>query len=155
MHDADPRLFTDQPATPAVPPAGPPSAAEADPTPGRVARCLAPDDIEVGMFVTVAFERIEVLVRPAGYLGPVEVRTITMRTLKPPLSSGTPMRVLNVCLPYVLVELCSTNAHMLDVRRHGLLEVSRSLGTMVFERAAAKRLQAAELSRGAPALRPA
>jgi hypothetical protein len=139
MHDANQRLFADGPATPEVPPAGTPSVADGEPTPGRVARCLAPDDIEVGMFVAVASERIEVLVHPAGYLGPVEVRTITMRTLKPPLGSGAPMRVLNVCLPYVLVELCNTSGHMLDVRRHNLLEVSRSLGQMVFERAEAKR----------------
>jgi hypothetical protein len=85
----------------------------------------------VGQYVTVLHVVGEYL--PFDYDSDAAWRGVhPLRTLWLPYSGGMPMKVIEVCLPFVLVERPSGRHRTLDVRRYKLARVSDQYGQEVF-----------------------
>lgn len=88
-----------------------------------VARTLAPEDISVGDFVAITAVVHEVYLcslLEKGY-GPVEPLRLTCTEC----SDGAPLKVLAVCIPFVLVADGQGGRRPLDIRRHRLARVGK------------------------------
>ena len=66
-----------------------------------------------------------------------------MRCLRLPWSTGLPVQVDEVCLPFVLVKTARGQCRMLDVRRHRLARVSWQFGQHAFKQFKAEKREAA------------
>ena len=104
-----------------------------------LARPLAPEDIRPGYHVAVLYVIGEHLSCAAlnepswRRVEPVRVQWL------PPLWIGRhPMKVIEVCLPYVLVKEADGDYQTLDVRRYRLARVTRKFGKAAFERVRAQ-----------------
>ena len=91
-----------------------------------VSRRLAPEDIQVGNFVTILQQVLEL---PTFlWLGETAAvdreRPVAYRHT--PANSGEPLKVLAVCLPFVYVENTSGEPATLEVRRSELAELPAS-----------------------------
>ena len=96
-----------------------------------MSRSLPPEDILVGQYVTVLHVVGEYL--PFDCDSDAACRGVhPLRTLWLPDSGGMPMRVIQVCLPFVLVERPNGRHRTLDVRRYKLARVSDQYGEEVF-----------------------
>ncbi len=98
-----------------------------------MSRSLPPEDIAAGQYVTVLHEVCEFLpwdCRQEASWRPVQ----PLRTLCLPESGGVPMKVIQVCLPFVLVERPNGRHRTLDVRRYKLARVSDQYGDEAFRR---------------------
>ena len=98
-----------------------------------MSRSLPPEDIRVGQYVTV----LHVLRESEPFDDEFDAawRGVRLqRTLWLPWSGGMPMRVVEVCLPFVLVERANGRHRTLDVRRYKLARVSERYGQEVFKR---------------------
>jgi hypothetical protein len=103
-----------------------------------IARLLAPEDIRPGQFVAVLHVVDEYL--PLGCLfGETWTPIEPLRVLWLPEPRGLPMKVLDVCLPFVLVKRPKGDCRTLDVRRQRLARVSTRFGRAAFERVKAAR----------------
>ena len=91
------------------------------------ARCLAPEDIQRGMYVST----IKDIDR--------HVNTTPMPITWLPDDEVAPMRVLQVCLPFVLVKAVDGNQRTLDVRRYRLAQLSDQFGREAFYRRRSKK----------------
>ncbi len=105
-----------------------------------LARTLAPEDIRAGMFVAIHGEIGEympfsVLCGDAQWTAPELVR---VRWL-PHDSDVGPRKVIEVCLPYILVKDQHNDLRTLDTRRYNLVRVSESFAQEAFRREARKR----------------
>jgi len=98
-----------------------------------VVKLLRPEDIQVGMFVTVLYETHEILppkafdVEPGQAVRPVRIACMDC-------ADGEPRRVLTVCLPFVQVETPEGWLSSLDVRRHSIVALSEMFGLEAFTR---------------------
>ncbi|MHC4091351.1 MAG: hypothetical protein ACYSVY_13930, partial [Planctomycetota bacterium] len=98
-----------------------------------MSRSLPPEDIRVGQYVTVMHVLRES--EPCDCESDVAWRGVRLqRTLWLPWSGGWPMKVVEVCLPFVLVERANGKHRTLDVRRYKLARVSDRYGDEVFKR---------------------
>lgn len=103
-----------------------------------LARSLAPEEIRPGTYVSVLHEVKEFLpwacqIDPAlSRPEPVSVRWL-------PEDEPEPLRVLEVCLPFVLVQRPRGRARTLDVRRVRLAGLSESYGETAFKRLRRRR----------------
>jgi hypothetical protein len=105
-----------------------------------IAKPVAPEDLRPETYVSVMSITIELLWCDEGapWSRPGLIRT----TWLPGADAGTPLRVVSICLPFVLVEQ-PTGAHQtLDVRRFRFAQLTGEFGRKAFKRlggGAAKR----------------
>ena len=99
-------------------------------------RPLAPEDIRRGTHVAVLYFVLEYL--PFGcdeaWQQPMKPRRVEVL---PGPESGTPLRVREVCLPYILVEHPDGKHRTIDVRRYRLGLLSERVAEKAFKRLAA------------------
>ncbi len=92
---------------------------------------LAPEDIRAGDYVAMLHEVSEYF--PIFCIDESWRKSGLLRLRELP-ESVTPMRVVRVCLPYVLVQHADRKPRTLDVRRHLLARVSAPFGREAFRR---------------------
>lgn len=100
----------------------------------KVAKSIAPEDLRPGRYVAVLYEICEIL--PFGVLMRETPGTIPA-TVKPvrvawlpcdcdECKPGQPLKVIAVCLPFVLIEDAQKKQRAIDTRRLKLARVSKS-----------------------------
>lgn len=99
-----------------------------------LARALRPEDVQRGQYIAI-LHVIDDFLPPCWSVdrGAPPPAPVPMRWL--PFDAPVPFRVLDVCLPYVLVQAPTGEASMLDVRRAELARLDRG-----FARRSVKRL---------------
>ena len=122
-------------------------------TPTAIARPVAPEDVRPGDYLTVLFE----LGTPGFFERMVgEARPV----FEVPDNAAMPARVLEICLPLLLLQTAPDRCILVDVRRFRLARVPAGFGERVqaaFEaarRAAEEREKAAERTIDTPAPEP-
>jgi hypothetical protein len=103
-----------------------------------MAKPLAPEDLRCGMYVMRLKQICEIM---GFWLDAVDKTSIT-RVARTPWRSQMPLRVVEVCLPFVLVEDAKGRSGMLDVRLVQLAQVSDRFGREAVLRARAQRKRA-------------
>ena len=102
------------------------------------AKSLAPEDIRTGMYIALLHDVEEFL--PSVYFHEVpggrEVELLRVASLP---GDVQPMKVVEVCVPYVLVRGISGDHRTLDVRRCRLARVTARFGQAAFRAAKADR----------------
>ena len=86
-------------------------------------RIRSPEDIRPGDFIAVTHTRFELIpdnLEPM--LGGTEIEPIRLTAL--PNEAGTPMKVIALCLPFVIGETAYAARVVVDTRRHALIRVS-------------------------------
>lgn len=95
-----------------------------------IAQALAPEDIRSGDYVSILHMVGEFLPcideSPWRPIEPVRVLLLPW--------SVSPMKVVEVCLPYVLIRGMDGKHHTLDTRRYRLARVSKEFGRKAFKR---------------------
>lgn len=98
-----------------------------------MARPLAPEDVRPGEYVCLLHtvsEYLPLWCLEERYAGaPEPVRMVWM-----PQDAGTPLRVVEVCVPFVLAEQPDGSHRTLDLRRHRIAGVSERFGERAFKR---------------------
>lgn len=97
----------------------------------KPSRLIGPEDVRPGQFVTIAEATWQILCVPfdCDSFSEPRVRHVTGW----PESSGWPLRIERVCLPYAFAETVSGAHVVIDLRRHRLSKLSKSYGRAVFE----------------------
>lgn len=92
---------------------------------------VGPEDLHPGDYVTVAHTTYEFF---ADFCALGENRDVTpTRITMIPDEAGQPMKVLAVCLPFVLVRYTNRVAGTLDLRRHRVAKLSDTYGRKAFK----------------------
>jgi len=97
----------------------------------RTSQSVAPEDIRVDDFVClmrVVREWVPLFDDDSWRRNPLR------RAEQLPDDEQLPMRIVEVCLPFVMVKQTDGTHRMLDVRRHRLARVSDAFGRAVFDR---------------------
>ena len=101
--------------------------------PMLMARPLAPEDVSAGQYVCLTHTVSEYLpwwCLEERYGGsPEPIRMVWL-----PGDAGTPLRVIEVCVPFLLVEQPGGAHRMLDLRRHRIARISDRFGQRAFKR---------------------
>lgn len=88
-------------------------------------RVRSPEDIRVGDFIAVTHTRYELI---PDNLEPTlcgqEIEPIMLTGL--PGDAGTPMKVIERCLPFLIGETAYDQRVVIDTRRHALIKVSEA-----------------------------
>lgn len=92
---------------------------------------LAPEDLREDDYVTLTAATLEYVHIPCDDWAPhaAEVRRLRYT----PATSGTPYRVVRVCLPFVLVRDAAGKHATLDTRRHALARLDAEYGKKAFK----------------------
>ena len=106
---------------------------------GAAIRRLAPEDLAPGLYVSVMRARVS---RP-WWIEDEAWKGESTRVVEPSYT-GLPLRVVGVCLPFVLVEKPDGRHWTLDVRRHELARFSTRYGSEAFKRYARDVAKGAE-----------
>jgi hypothetical protein len=103
----------------------------------QLARRLAPEDINAGDFIaiTAVVHEVYLCSRLDREYGPYEPLRLTCTEC----SDGSPLRVVAVCLPFVLIADGSGQRRALDARRHQFVRLSED-----FARKALKKRKAGD-----------
>ncbi|HVP10892.1 MAG TPA: hypothetical protein VMV94_06835 [Phycisphaerae bacterium] len=96
----------------------------------EMARAVAPEDIQPGEYVTALHVVWECI--PFPWDGS-DGNSRPARILMLPENGSTPVQVLEVCLPLVLVKTPYGKRGLIDVRKYRLARVSEQFGRRVFE----------------------
>ncbi len=97
-----------------------------------VARPLAPEDIRRGQYVAILHVLIELL--PELCASDIAIRPPKpVSTLWLPFDDDEPLKVRQVCLPFVLAKKPDGKARTLDVRRYRLALLPDEYGKKVFK----------------------
>lgn len=91
-----------------------------------LARSLAPEDILIGYFVMILQDQHQFLMGKCTPLGDPEYSTLEMRMR--PDETTLPGKVVEVCLPFVVVQNHEEKTSILDIRSKQLARVSESFG---------------------------
>ncbi|MBL4808517.1 MAG: hypothetical protein JKY43_00465 [Phycisphaerales bacterium] len=91
-----------------------------------LARRLAPEDILMGHYVMIHQDQQQFLIGRCSPLG--EPEYVTMEFIMRPDETALPGKVVEVCLPYVVVENHKGKTSILDTRSKHLARVSESFG---------------------------
>ena len=103
------------------------------PEKNQTMRAVAPEDIRAETYVTLLREVIEVF--PFGCLSESSWRKIEpLRVTVSCDEAGTPLRVIDVCLPFILVEDPCCRHRTLDVRRHQVARLKGRYARKAFDR---------------------
>ncbi len=105
---------------------------QANPT--TLARRLAPEDITPGIYVAVLHKVQEVFPRLYGECAPGADRFELSRVVTTPTRSPTPLRVIDVCVPFVFVERPNGRPAIVDLRRARLARLGDAFGALAFDR---------------------
>ncbi|HKQ47036.1 MAG TPA: hypothetical protein VJZ71_03075 [Phycisphaerae bacterium] len=95
-----------------------------------ISQVLAPEDIRAGDYVSILHVLGEFL--PLFFEQPWQPVEPIRVMLYP--CSVQPMKVVEVCLPFVLVRKVNGKHETLDVRQHRLARVSKEFGRKAFKR---------------------
>lgn len=99
----------------------------------RTCRVLAPEDIRPGKYIAVMHEIGEYL--PLVCAGDQDWRRVELlRVLWLPQDESVPLRVSQVCLPFVLVEQPDGKCCTFDTRRYRVAKVPRKYAQNVWRR---------------------
>jgi hypothetical protein len=98
----------------------------------NIAKTLAPEDIRPGTYVSIlhVFEEFTPFI--FGFEPPREPPE-TFRVMRMP-RKVRPLRIVDVCLPFVLVEDTDGTPRTLDVRRYRLAALTDRYGRKAFDR---------------------
>ncbi len=98
-----------------------------------ITRRLAPEDILPGMFIAIAAHTREIF--PHWLIGstPNHVPDVVRISVRGCVD-GTPLRVVAVCLPFVMTENAKGAIETLDVRQHTLVTIDEMFALEVFTR---------------------
>ena len=102
----------------------------------RTVRPAGPEDIRQGHYITVSRATMQT-VGPACDSGPVRPQIHRLTYLPP--HAGYPMRVISVCLPFVLVEAPDGSKGTLDLRQVEIVRLPRKYGQAAFDALAPKQ----------------
>src|SRR5687768_2559390 len=98
-----------------------------------ISKPIAPEDIRPGMYIIVHMEIHEQ--RPSIFCDDASLRKEAVRIARWPCmcsdcAGGEALKVLNVCLPYIMVQRPAGEQRIrtLDTRQHRLVQVSASFG---------------------------
>ena len=98
-----------------------------------ISKPIAPEDIQPGMYLIVHMEIHEQ--RPSIFCDDASLRKEAVRIARWPCmcsdcNGGEALKVLNVCLPYIMVQRPAGEQRIrtLDTRQHRLVQVSASYG---------------------------
>lgn len=108
---------------------------------GPAIRRLAPEDLAPGLYVSVMRARVS---RPWWMCDEDESWKGESSVVVTPSYAGVPLRVVGVCLPFVLAEKPDGRHWTLDVRRHELARLSSRYGSEAFRRYARDAARDAE-----------
>ena len=100
-------------------------------------RVRSPEDIRVGDFIAVSQTRYQFVpdnLEPI--LGGTEIEPISLTAV--PSDAGTPMKVIERCLPFVIGETAHDARVVIDTRRHALNKVSEAYAMAAKPRAKKK-----------------
>ena len=92
-------------------------------TENTLVRSLAPEDIKVGIYVMVLHRQCQVLMSKDSALGDPEIAVVqvVMRPYFPEL----PAKVIDICLPYIVVEREDRKTDIVDTRSERLAKVPK------------------------------
>src|SRR5262245_50942731 len=93
-------------------------------------RSLAPEDVREGDYVTVSRQVIELL---PMFCDEAWRKPEVQRVRVMPGWAGYPLRVVRVCLPFVLAKNPQGQGVTLDVRRHELSKLTDDYGKKAFK----------------------
>lgn len=99
-----------------------------------IARPLAPEDIRPGDHVCVLQVLQEYLPLWCLFESDTWKDPQPLRFRWLPADGDTPLRVIEVCVPFLLVEQVDGSHRTLDLRRHRLARVSEQFGRRAFKR---------------------
>lgn len=107
------------------------------------ARLLAPEEVRAGDYICVMKVLQEYMpfwaIFEESWEKPELIRLTWM-----PAESGTPLKVIEVCIPFVLVQQVDGSHKTLDLRRHGVGRLSERFGSRAFKRLRKKPAPKAE-----------
>ena len=112
--------LTDQVSTPAV-------------------RRLGPEDLQRGQYVTVMQRTGQSLNYHLFCESPEHPSVTVERYAYLPKQAGQPLKVLALCIPFVLVKTARGKCHMLDLRRVDLALLSDDFGRAAFKALKSKK----------------
>ncbi|MBK8913907.1 MAG: hypothetical protein IPM64_04760 [Phycisphaerales bacterium] len=113
----------------------------------RIARPLAPEDIRPGDFVVPLI----VLSEERTFMRTPDQPLIERASLLPTDEQLCVVRVVSVCIPFVLAETHDGASRLIDVRRQRLARLPRAFGRQVFQRMKPAATPAAEAPCDEPA----
>lgn len=102
-----------------------------------ISQVLAPEDVRPGDYVSILNVMGEYL--PCFSLDEVAWRSVEPVRVLWMAPSVEPMKVVEVCLPFVLVRLINGEHRTLDTRRYRFARVSREFGRKAFKRGKPER----------------
>ena len=109
-------------------------------TESRVAQIVAPEDLAKGQYVTPLSstrEHMPLFCSDDAFRGRSEPFRLTWTP-----KAKAPVRVVDVCLPFVLIETPKGRTRMIDLRRYRLARVADRFGRVLFDQARAAANQA-------------
>ena len=115
-----------------------------------LARSVAPEDLARDDFVCTLFEVSE-FVSLAVLLGESWQDPKPIRVAHYPSETGTPRRVIEICLPFVLLRDWQGKHELVDVRKVKLARVPQRFGRLVVKRLK-REAEKAKARDGAPAV---
>lgn len=97
----------------------------------KPSRLIGPEDVRPGDYVTVAHATYELIPSPCDERwrrdpGPVRITVM-------PCCAGRPLKVIDRCAPFVLVEDPDSTRYTLDLRRLRLARLSKRYGRSAFK----------------------
>ncbi|MEM1353739.1 MAG: hypothetical protein AAGC44_07075 [Planctomycetota bacterium] len=98
----------------------------------RMSRNIAPEDIRPGMFIAVSRSICQLIPSSVEEGWDKQPRTVDVPFI--PQDSGQAMKVLEVCVPFVLVELPCGLKQSLDLRRQSVMRLSFAFGQAAFRK---------------------
>ena len=102
-----------------------------------LARVLAPEDIQRGMYVSTmheVYEHVSCFFQPEPWSSGRPAWSLIL-----PEYGSEPLKVIEICLPFILVEDSDGGYETVDVNSKRLAELSDRYGDALFMRAKAKR----------------
>ncbi len=98
-----------------------------DPT----SRQIAPEDVRPGDYVTLSKQTCEFLPSDCDASWRSDVRLLRAEYI--PYDSGEPLKVVSVCLPFVLVKNSDGRHETLDLRRQRLMRLADTFGRQAWK----------------------
>ena len=106
-------------------------------SPRNVARPLSPEDITADMFITVHYYMIELINFGCSSNDFEPPRQFLTKWL--PFDDPQTFKVVDVCLPFILIEQPNRKQRMVDVRRYRFVQISTSIGKHVWKKSKPKK----------------